>query len=92
MDKVKAKNPGWKRGLSIDKAKYDVMRSAILDCLKKRQCTHTEMANYTGKKLKGKFPGSIEWYMQVVKRDLEGKGVIGRVPKTSPQLCEIRKR
>jgi len=37
----------------------------------------------------GWFEGFVDWYVEVVKPDLEAKMVIERVPKMSPQLYRL---
>jgi len=41
------------------------------------------------KQLKNKFQGSIAWYVEVVKLDLEARKIIKRIPKTKPQLYRL---
>jgi uncharacterized protein DUF6958 len=35
------------------------------------------------------FQGSIEWYVEVVKLDLEARKLIERIPNTKPQLYKL---
>ena len=39
--------------------------------------------------LKNKFSGSIPWYVVSVKLDLEARGILERIPKTSPHRLRI---
>ncbi len=48
----------------------------------KPELTIAEMKKYVGAKVKGKLEGSLEWYVMVVKLDLEGRGIIERIPKS----------
>lgn len=41
-NKIQPKHPAGKNAVRVDKDKYDVMRKAILGCLKKKGLTHTE--------------------------------------------------
>jgi len=86
---TKHPEPG-KRGVSIDKAKYDLIRASIMESLRRQEgLTYTELARAVEKGLEGKFDGSIRWYVEVVKLELEAEGIIERVPKTRPQLYRL---
>jgi len=79
-----------KQGVRISKVKYDLIRETILETLRShKQLTYNELAEKVGKKLSGKFDGSIAWYVTTVKLDLEARKVIKRVPKTSPQQLQL---
>lgn len=47
------------------------------------------MAADVGDKLKGSFDGSVAWYVEVVKLDLEARKMIERVPGTRPQQIRL---
>jgi hypothetical protein len=82
-------NPA-KQGVTIETAKYDLMREAILEVLKARgPTTFMKLNMAVEEKLKGRFDGSIPWYFVTVKLDLEARGEIRRVPKSKPQMIEI---
>ncbi len=83
-------DPG-KQGVSISKAKYDVIRGTILDLLQSNgEMTFTELNNAANERLDGKFDGSISWYVTTVKLDLEARELIlQRVPKTKPQRLRM---
>jgi hypothetical protein len=83
-------DPG-KQGVRISRAKYDVVRAAILDAL------HTEGAlGFDGltraveTRLAGGFDGSVSWYVTTVKLDLEARGEIERAPGLGPQQIRLR--
>lgn len=79
-----------KQGVSIEKAKYDMMRAAILDVLRARgPVSFMKLNAAVERKLKGAFDGSIPWYFVTVKLDLEARGEIRRVPNSKPQIIEI---
>ncbi len=83
-EKILTKNPDTAmKGRRIDKAKYDVIRTAILKSLKDgKELTHTQLEKSVRKYLKGKFSGDISWHHQIVKRDLEARKIIKRITKT----------
>jgi hypothetical protein len=76
-NRIKTKHPEGKSGVSISKEKYDAMRAAILDCLdEKGEMTYTELTKDINEKLKDKFKGSINWYVECVKLDLEARCIV----------------
>ncbi len=84
------KHPEGKRGVNISKAKYVVIREAIMKCLKSKELTYTELTRAVEEKLKGQFGGSVRWYVEVVKLDLEAREIIERIPKTKPHLYRTK--
>jgi hypothetical protein len=80
-EKILTKHPEGKKGVNISKEKYDVVRASMIESLQSgQQLTHFEMSRGVEEKLKGSFEGSIPWYVEVVKLDLEARGVIERLP------------
>jgi len=80
--KIQLSHPEGKKAFNIAAEKYEVMRNAIHHCLKGHTLTHKEMleaVNVHLKKNKIKFDGSVEWYMEGVKLDLEAKKIVKRV-------------
>jgi hypothetical protein len=81
-ERVQLKHPAGKHTITMAKDKYDVIRMAILDSVKKHgELTHKEMFHAITdnfKKNKIKFEGAVEWYMEHVKLDLEANKLIER--------------
>jgi hypothetical protein len=48
-----------------------------------------DLPSEVDQKLEGKFEGSITWYVTTVKLDLEARGLLVRVPKSSPQRLRL---
>jgi len=67
-----------KSGRNIDKAKYDALKAAIRSLLVGQDLTQAELLAGLDSKLKGKFEGSIGWYGESVKLDLEARKLIYR--------------
>ncbi|MDX1416651.1 MAG: hypothetical protein R3293_20795 [Candidatus Promineifilaceae bacterium] len=85
-EKILTRHPENKQGVNIDKNKYDAIRKAILDALNVHQeIRFKDLADAVDQELEGNFVGSIPWYVTTVKLDLEARGIIERVPKSSPQ-------
>lgn len=89
-ERILTKHPDSKRGVNIDKKKYDLIRKAIIQSLRTEgKLTYTDLARAVKRKLKGRFEGSIPWYVESVKLDLEAGRVIERIPGTKPQLYRL---
>ena len=89
-ERILTKHPAKKHGVNISKKKYELIRKAIIQSLRtKGKLTYTDLAKAVKGKLKGGFEGSIRWYVEVVKLDLEARKVIERIPRTKPQLYRL---
>ena len=89
-EKILTLHPEGKTGVNISKAKYDMMREALVSHLQaKGTMTFQALNDAVGAELDGRFDGSIGWYYTTVKLDLEARGVLERVPKTSPQQIRL---
>lgn len=87
---IATKNPGkGKQGPRIDAERYDAMKIALLAVIPKTGdgVRFSDLEALVKKRLpKAAFVGaSIPWYATVVKLDLEARGLIRRVPGSSPQ-------
>ena len=86
--KIQLLHPAGKKAVSIQKDKYDVLKKVIIRSLKtKVESTHSEMVDFITddfRKNKIKFEGSLEWYLEWVKLDLEARKEIRRVDDKSP--------
>ena len=77
--------------MNISKAKYKVIRESIVETLKSKELTFASLSKAVEKNLKDGFEGSISWYVEVIKLDLEARNTIERIPKTKPQLYRLKK-
>ncbi len=79
-----------KQGVNIDKAKYDQIRSAILEILQSQdEMTFLGLMDALSEKVSGNFDGSIGWYYVTTKLDLEARGEIERVAGSKPQRIRL---
>jgi len=90
-EKILTKHPQGKKGVNISKDKYDQMRQVILDCLRNKPLNHMELTRCVESRLEGKFEGSIPWYAEAVKLDLEAKKAIERVRTKDAQVYRIKR-
>src|SRR5258705_12561372 len=94
-EKVQLLHPLGKKLARMDKKKYDVMRKASIQSLKSGPLTHKELLEKIEKgfqKNKTKFDGSVEWYMEGVKLDLEATKQIERLYEKPPHKWSISKK
>jgi hypothetical protein len=88
-EKILTKHPLGKSGKNIDKQKYEMLKSAILSALRRKELTHTELFKRLNKNLIKKFSGNISWYGETVKLDLEARGLIERT-SAKPQKYRLK--
>ncbi len=82
-----------KQGVAISKAKYETIRAAIVKALRaKGEMTFADLSRAVSKALKGKFEGSIGWYVTTVKLDLEARKVLRRLPGPGLQRIRLAKK
>lgn len=90
-ERILTLHPEGKRGVSISKAKYDLIKVALLDCLKGNEMTHENLMACITKKLQSKFEGSMKWYGEAVKLDMEARGDIERAPGKKRELYRVKR-
>jgi len=93
-DFVLALNPDpTKRSVRIERRKYDLIRAVILGNLREYgPMTFTELGDLMEDQLREDFDGSVMWYYTMVKLDLEARGELRRVPKSTLQLMELSRQ
>lgn len=92
MDKILTQHPEGKKGVKINKEKYNIIRKEIIDLLESEELTYTLLSKTIKDKLNNKFEGSISWYVETVKLDLEARNIIERISKTNPELYRLKKK
>lgn len=66
-----------KQGVNISRAKYDMIRQAILNAIRSQgSITFKSLVSLIDYNLRSRFEGSIPWYVTTVKLDLEARGEI----------------
>ncbi len=91
-DVVKTLHPEKKQGVKISREKYEVIRKAIMSELRtNKEMTFMKLSRAVEKEVRGKFDGSVMWYVTTVKLDLEARGEVKRVPNSRPQLVRLAK-
>ena len=91
--KIELIHPAGKKAVSMDKQKYDLISNALFSHIKTSgNATHTEMLKSISDdfiKNNIEFLGSLEWYLEWVKLDLEARNIIKRLDGTTPAKYSI---
>jgi len=91
-ERILTKHPAGKRGVNILKSKYDFISKNMLKLIKKHKAiAWSDLAEIMEETLSDKFDGKIIWYVVSVKLDLEARGIIERISKTSPHQLRLKK-
>lgn len=91
-DTIRTLHPEKKQGVNISKDKYDIIRNSILSTLRKhKEMPFMKLSSEVEKDVRGKFEGSVMWYVTTVKLDLEARGKVKRVPHSRPQIVKLGK-
>lgn len=91
-DKIMTLHPQGKKGVNILRRRYDVIKNYILDAITKEgEISYESLSDRAEKDLSATFDGKVVWYIVSVKLDLEARGIIERIPKTSPHRLRLKK-
>ena len=91
-DKIRTLHPEKKQGVNISKDKYEIIRKSILSTLgKHKEMPFMKLSQAVEKDMRGKFEGSVMWYVTTVKLDLEARGKVKRIPHSRPQIIKLGK-
>lgn len=89
-EKIMTLHPQGKKGVNILKRRYDVIKEFILNTIKEHgEITYESISDMAINQLSKTFDGKVVWYVVSVKLDLEARGIIERVPKTSPHQVRM---
>lgn len=91
-ERIMTLHPQGKGGVSILKRRYDVIKEFILNTVQAHdEMTYQQLNDMALDILTESFDGKVAWYVVSVKLDLEARGVIERIPKTSPHKIRMKK-
>lgn len=92
-EKILTLHPQGKKGVNILKRRYDIIYKFIAESLADgRARTFESLSDEAVRALSPTFDGKVLWYFVTVKLDMEARGVIERVPKTSPHQVRLVKK
>ena len=87
VEKFQTIHPDGLKSPNIEKAKYEQMRTAILQLLSEHaEIGFSDAMREIERRLQGKFEGKINWYYTIVKLDLEGRGELIRIAGSGRQM------
>lgn len=91
-EKIYTRHPEGKKGVHILKRRYDTISNYILETLRiENEITFRELSVRAIQDLSKTFDGKVAWYIVTVKLDLEARGIIERIPKSTPQKIRLKK-
>jgi len=91
-EKILTLHPQGKRGVNIQKRKYDQIREYILSVLSARKdITFDLLSNKAVSELSETFEGKVLWYLVTVKLDLEARGEIERIAGVGGHKLRLKK-
>jgi hypothetical protein len=72
-------------------SKYNQIKDAILEVIQKEgEISYEELSDRLIAEMQDTFDGKVIWYVVSVKLDLEARGIIERIPKTSPHRLRMK--
>ena len=90
-EKILTLHPQGKKGVNILKRRYDTIKNFIIDTVENhKEITYEDLTDLAVEKLSKSFDGKVVWYIVTVKLDLEARGLIERIPKTSPHKLRMK--
>ena len=91
MEKILTLHPEGKKGVNISVEKYDQIKDFILNIVScQGTISYKELDAVAKENLAPVFDGSVSWYIEVVKLDLEARGTIERIRQKSGYALGMR--
>ncbi|WP_136466979.1 DUF6958 family protein [Flagellimonas onchidii] len=90
-EKILTLHPQGKSGVNILKRRYDFIKNYIVNTISEHgTITFEKLGDMVIEELTNSFDGKVLWYIVTVKLDLEARGIIERIPKTSPHQLRMK--
>lgn len=90
-ERIMTLHPQGKAGVNILKRRYDFIKDFIVQTIEaKEEISYEALNDLAEEQLTDTFDGKVGWYIVSVKLDLEARGIIERVPKTSPHRLRMK--
>lgn len=90
-ERIMTLHPQGKKGVNILKTKYDLIKEYIIKKTTEHgDIAYEDLSDSAVKELSPTFDGKVGWYIVSVKLDLEARGIIERIPKTSPHRIRMK--
>lgn len=92
-EKILTLHPAGKKGTNISLEKYNIIKDAMLKIIAEQgNISYEDLNDKMMDDLQPTFDGRVNWYVVTVKLDLEARGIIERIPKTSPHRVRLKKK
>jgi len=92
-DRIMTLHPQGKKGVNIKREKYETIKDFILNTITEHEViTYEKLDEMAVDLLSQTFEGKVGWYIVSVKLDLEARGIIERIPRTSPHQLRLKKQ
>lgn len=88
-ERIMTLHPQGKTGVAIDKAKYEVVKEAILAVVANGPVAFVDLNDAVEKQLTQPFEGSLMWYISTIKLDLEARGLVQRQRRGGRQYVAL---
>lgn len=90
-EKILTLHPEGKKGVNIDRAKYEMIHQAILDAIRSQGVIPFKgLISLVEYSLRNRFEGSISWYVTKVKLDMEARSEIEGVIEAGEQKLRLK--
>lgn len=90
-ERIMTLHPQGKKGVNILKKRYETVKEFILQTITDQgEISFEELTDLAVDNLAKSFDGKVVWYLVTVKLDLEARGLIERIPKTSPHKLRMK--
>lgn len=88
---ILTRHPQGKKGVNILLRRYEQVKVILLDLVKAHEdISFEDLSDQATKQLMANgFDGKPLWYIVTVKLDLEARGDLERIPKTSPHRLRL---
>jgi hypothetical protein len=88
--KILTLHPQGKKGVNIHKSKYETIKTFLITIEAQHEITYEALNKKAIEELSKTFDGKVGWYVVTLKLDLEARGIIERIPKTSPHKVRMK--
>ena len=89
--KILTLHPQGKKGVNIHKSIYETIKTFLIKTIEaQHEITYKALNKKAIEELSKTFDGKVGWYVVTVKLDLEARGIIERIPKTSPHKVRMK--
>lgn len=92
-NKIQLMHPQGKKAVRMDKGKYELLKAEILNYLNENsEGSFSEIVQSVAENFKNKnlrFGGSLKWYLEWVKLDLEARKIITKSTKKPLQMYHL---